>query len=94
MVRKGQSYAAVKEASQSSGDATISGCVQQGRCSQRTSFNAVKILMGYYFDGFRDAHGCMQCPCGNNEYGIWPRFAKQIHMEFTHISVIKTLICD
>jgi len=40
-----------------------------------TSFNAVKRIMGYYFDGFRDAHGCMHSLCGNNEYGIWPLFA-------------------
>lgn len=77
VVRKGQSYPALKEASQSSGVVTTSRCVQQGRCSQRTSLNAVKIIMGYYFDEFRHAHGCMPSLCGNNEYGIWPRFAKR-----------------
>lgn len=33
--------------------------------------------MGYYLDAFRDAHGCMQSLSVNNEYGTWPRFAKQ-----------------
>lgn len=77
VVREGQSYPAVKEASQSSGVVSTSACVQKGRGSQRTPLNAVKISMGYYLDAFRDAHGCMQSLSVNNEYGTWPRFVKQ-----------------
>lgn len=42
--------------------------------SRTIPFNAAERIMGYHFAGFRDAHGCKQSLCGNNEYGTWPQF--------------------